>query len=277
MLFLDVFNICASVCILPAASEVQALLQDACATTTSPSSSNFWVLVAALRRFVDAEGGGVLPLEGSLPDMHASTQRYLDLQRMYRDKADADTAAMEQHVRHVLKEAGKGAHTIPASEIKRFCRHARHLRLVRTPPLAVAGDGGTAGSSTRADALRAALSSEESSGNASLHVLLRAADRFVERYQRFPGTFDAEQEEDVAQLKSLAGAILLESGVSGVGVCDDLVGEMVRFGAGEVQVVAAVVGAMASQEAIKLLTEQCVPLAGTLIYNGMQCTMSVMT
>ena len=60
------------------------------------------------------------------------------------------------------------------------------------------------------------------------------------------------------------------------GVSDDLVGEVVRCGAGELHVVAAVVGAIASQEAIKLITGQYVPVGGTLIYNAMSCTSSVL-
>ena len=116
-------------------------------------SPDFWVLVAALKRFIEREGQGQLPLEvrcccaapaalvpaapyatdvlhpaapacalsavhlpsvaahachpllhlllilpprlawlilqGSIPDMHASTQQYLELQRVYRARADA--------------------------------------------------------------------------------------------------------------------------------------------------------------------------------------------
>lgn len=50
---------------------------------------------------------------------------------------------------------------------------------------------------------------------------------------------------------------------------------MCRCAAGELHVVAAVVGAVAAQEAIKLITRQYVPVAGTLIYNAMACTTSV--
>jgi hypothetical protein len=63
----------------------------------SLQSPDFWVLVAALRRFIEGEGSGQLPLEGSIPDMHASTQQYLELQRIYRAKADAgDTDCFTQ-------------------------------------------------------------------------------------------------------------------------------------------------------------------------------------
>ena len=52
-------------------------------------------------------------------------------------------------------------------------------------------------------------------------------------------------------------------------------GEMCRFGAGELHCVAAVMGGLASQEAIKLITRQFVPVAGTLIYNAMASTTSL--
>lgn len=65
------------------------------------------------------------------------------------------------------------------------------------------------------------------------------------------------------------------AGSAAGGVSDDLVGEMCRCAAGELHAVAAVVGAIAAQEAIKLLTGQFVPVEGALIYNAMACTTSV--
>jgi amyloid beta precursor protein binding protein 1 len=52
-------------------------------------------------------------------------------------------------------------------------------------------------------------------------------------------------------------------------------GEMCRFGAGELHCLGAIVGGMAAQEAIKLVTHQFVPLAGVLVYNAMSSTSSV--
>ncbi len=52
--------------------------------------------------------------------------------------------------------------------------------------------------------------------------------------------------------------------------------EMVRFGASELHVVAAIMGGMAAQEAIKLITQQFVPFSGVLLYNAMGSTTSVL-
>ena len=59
-------------------------------------------------------------------------------------------------------------------------------RLVRWRSLAEETEAG----SCRGEALRSALSAEDTADNAALYVLLRAADRFYETYQRYPGAYD---------------------------------------------------------------------------------------
>lgn len=67
------------------------------------------------------------------------------------------------------------------------------------------------------------------------------------------------------------------SAVATAGGCAGCAGEVCRFGGSEVHCMGAIVGGMAAQEAIKLLTHQFVPLAGTLIFNsmGLQSSSSV--
>ena len=51
---------------VPAASEVRSILEDD-AASVSKESDNYWVLTAALRRYVDNEGKGQLPIEVCMP------------------------------------------------------------------------------------------------------------------------------------------------------------------------------------------------------------------
>ena len=51
--------------------------------------------------------------------------------------------------------------------------------------------------------------------------------------------------------------------------------DRVRYGACEIHTVAAFMGGIASQEAIKILTRQYVPLHQTFIYNGLQSVSGV--
>lgn len=139
-------------------SEVVALLADDAAQVT-PKSDDFWVLVAALRAFVGwdeqqqgsagavtstsgggGSGGGLrsggggrclrpLPLEGSIPDMTSTTDLYLQLQRLYRDKAEADVAALAGHVRTILASLGRDKESISTEAIRHFAKNARNLQV----------------------------------------------------------------------------------------------------------------------------------------------------
>lgn len=86
----------------------------------------------------------------------------------------------------------------------------------------------------------------------------------------------SELEEDVALLKATVGSITADASVGTATVSDDLIEEMVRFGASELHVVAAIMGGIGAQEIIKFITRQFVPVAGTLIYNAMASTTSVL-
>ncbi|CAI5523815.1 unnamed protein product [Closterium sp. Naga37s-1] len=257
----------------PIGSELQAMFTDA-AMQLSHASSDFWVLAAALKLFVEKEGEGDLPVDGAIPDMHSLTDFYVALQRIYLSKADADVAAVQRHVSDLLKSIGRDPASIPLATVKLFCKNARNLRVVRFKPLS---EEFGAGAPACIPTLQRLMSSPDGS-HAALYVLLRGADHFYSQFHRYPGSFPGDvDDDDVARLKSLAGTIVSGGGSpsQSPSIPDDLTAEMCRFGASELHCVAAVIGGVASQEAIKLITKQFVPVSGTLIYNGISQSSSV--
>lgn len=44
--------------------------------------------------------------------------------------------------------------------------------------------------------------------------------------------------------------------------------EIVRYGGGELHTISALIGGVAAQEAVKIITHQYVPMNNTYIYNG---------
>ncbi|OAE19011.1 hypothetical protein AXG93_2839s1060 [Marchantia polymorpha subsp. ruderalis] len=192
--------------------ELLAALNDRCAELDS-LSSEFWIMVAALKQFLENEGQGEPPLDGSVPDMHSFTEYYIRVQKVYQARAEADAAAVEERVYRYPK-------------ISEEC-------------------------SSRAGTEFQKLLAAEDNSNAALYVLLRAVDRFAATYKRYPGVFDSEIEDDICQLKSTAADVLNDIGSSGASIPDDLVSEICRFGAAELHCVAAVVGGIAAQESIK--------------------------
>jgi NEDD8-activating enzyme E1 regulatory subunit len=55
----------------------------------------------------------------------------------------------------------------------------------------------------------------------------------------------------------------------------DLATEYVRYGQAEIHTIASIVGGVASQEAVKLITGQYVPMNNTYFYNGIASTAGV--
>lgn len=307
------FHVWAEKGLLP--SETRSILYDPMALNLTSDSDDFWIVAAALRIFYEAEKQ--LPLEGSIPDMHALTDLYLRLQRLYRDKAESDVLKVESIVSSLLASIGRSgsnqnndSETTPLPSpssvpprttlkdtIRLMCKHSRNLRVVRWPSLALEASGGVASftSSLTKSLNLGGESSDARQQAASLYVLFKAADRFFASHGRYPGAYHEDiqpgdvievvRDEDIPVLKSLASGVLADLGVhpgsaaggggGGSMISDDLFMEMCRFGAGELHVVASIVGGMASQEAIKIITRQFTPAHGTLIYNGIECTTTV--
>ena len=252
-------------------------------------NENFWVLAGALRLFRDRTGE--LPLEGSLPDMAATTDQYVALQRVYASKAAADASAVMALVQELLALRGRDPSEISPATVARFCRNSRGLQVARYPPIRPPADAAPSGPSASpatpdssekeekqadGDALRALLRAEDTLAPASLYVALQAAEAFVRRHGRHPGCFQggaeasggdasaADLEEDVALLKQLVGA-------DAEGLQEDYLQEVVRAGGTQLHTAGALLGGIVAQEAIKLLTLTFVPQRGTLVWDGIAC------
>ncbi|KAK9133413.1 hypothetical protein Scep_012941 [Stephania cephalantha] len=203
------------------------------------TSSDFWVMVGALKsqlsEFISCDD--VLDYCFSaigelLYDLcQLSCRCYVNLQKIYQAKAEADFLAVEQQYRPIEEEFNSPS--LP--EMQKYLNDED----CRWLPIAI-----------------------------GFYILLRAVDRFAANYNRFPGIFDGELDEDIPSLKATAQAILNDLGCNGSTLMEDLTNDMCRYGGAELHAVAAFVGGVASQEAIKLITKQFVPMTGTFIFNG---------
>lgn len=87
-------------------------------------------MVRALRSFVE-QGDGTLPLPGSLPDMKALSATYVQLQKLYRQKASKDLATFKLLLTDVLNQVNLPLDAISPEEIESFVKHASFLKLIR--------------------------------------------------------------------------------------------------------------------------------------------------
>lgn len=223
-------------------------------TEIGPGSSNFWIIAHAIKVFHDTHG--VLPLPGSLPDMKATSEGYIKLQNIYKTKARNDVAEVKQTVHQLLetKVNRSDPSTIPDTEIEAFCKNASHVRVLTNPEATFIPSLRLMNSDPK---LLAALPSIVENDWEGLFPIFLALNTFnipsstPVDYQSLSS--DPETQENIT--KAIA--------------------EVERVAGGELHNVSSVLGGMVAQEAIKLITRQYVPVAGTCVFDGVRSKVGV--
>ena len=260
--------------------EVSAILMDPCCSNISANATSsapgFWVAMRALRDFV--EQNGALPLTGSIPDMTSGSATYLALQHAFQKRAAIDIATVSARVAELVAEHG----CTPLTEeyIKMVCKNAYNLRVKRfssvekeytegwARPLAPLLDGSQSFTG-------------EADPNALFYLMLRASEKFVTAHGRHPGDVSGGAPADdipllLAELKALLtpDCGLGEAYIGAVMAVGEstYVPEMCRVGGAELHTTGATLGGMVSQELIKVLTTQFVPVDGGFLMNMLDNT-----
>lgn len=266
----------------------QQVIDDPKAAVITRDTPHFWILVRALRDFMAAEGAGNLPVSSAIPDMISEPKHYVALKEIYRAKSAEDVSIMEKHVARILTEAGRPAEEISREQIEYFVTNVRCARVIRTRSLEQEYTADLPVDSIKSDIEEHGYLMEER--NASLpeemHVptphnihwyfALRAAHAFHAAHKRFPGQKGADGKEpdleaDVAELVALQTRLLNHIGLD-VPVEKPCLEEITRQAGTEIHNVAAFIGGVASQEALKLLVGQFVPINNTFLHNAMHCS-----
>lgn len=96
-------------------------------TLASPITAQtppFFILLAALKKFTELPPH-VLPLTSTLPDMKADTRNYIQLQKMYKDQADADKQQVKAFVNELV-----GEDVIPETMLDVFVKNVHQLKVL---------------------------------------------------------------------------------------------------------------------------------------------------
>ena len=316
-------------------SHIQTLLQQAeeglQQKNTNAALAEFVLLLRALSRFVEtqqtATSGGQPPLTGSVPDLTASTQAYVELQTVYRKQAQVEFGQFHECLQH---EHAKQQHEVPLPSqetIDAFVQNIAKLSLIDYGPgrsLAdewhnLVGSSSGAPNTVSSTLIESMDDMVEEAGGASLdndeeqiqklqyqldmmplvwYLAYQACNLFFDQHQRYPGTSLESNDtssyetdapiveqllEQVAHHYGLAHYFAMSksdqdqdtpmtdhSTIPKVKVCTDKIAlEACRYGNAEIHNIAAIVGGVASQEAVKLITGHYAPLEhSTYVYNG---------
>lgn len=207
---------------------------------------------------------GRCPIAGVLPDMHADTTQYVWLQRAYAEAAEADVHA----VKALLSK--------PVSDnlLRRACRHCRDLDLLKMRSLA---------DELQSPDLSAVDVDEDGDDPKTIdqapvlwYLALRAADRFTLKRKRWPNSADPDDVHDLATDLAVLGAGLSTKYAAPAAWLAHA-HDIARFQNVEVHATAAVVGAVAAQEAIKIISRIYRPLNHTFLFNAINASAAVIS
>ncbi|KAF2143667.1 uncharacterized protein K452DRAFT_224574 [Aplosporella prunicola CBS 121167] len=261
-----------------ASSAVREVFESEECKNLTKESASFWLIAHAMSIFYKKHSQ--LPLPGSLPDMKAQSADYITLQNVYKSKARADLTEVASIV-HDLQMQIQYPSPIPEKEIEAFCKNAGHIKLVRGRPFQLnpfQWDKETASN------LAGWMGLQNPESLFLLYVALQAWDGL-----RLPGAQDANLEIDIANMKKLArqilGAFLKEVGDKDetgeprdvdYNALEEYCQELTRAGGAELHNISALVGGIVSQEVIKVITKQYIPVDNTCLFDGVRSRSSVL-
>ncbi|KAF3905068.1 hypothetical protein AA313_de0208398 [Arthrobotrys entomopaga] len=250
-------------------SSTKAVFEDEKCKSLTSSSANFWIIARAVKDFTEGKNGGLLPLPGALPDMKAESKDYITLQNVFKSKARADLAQVLEIVKSLLKELEKEEGSISEDEVETFCKHAGYIKLIRGRSLKEEYE-----SSPNAKKI-----SNEISDPASLihyYLGLRAYEAFISnesnRKRIAPGVEDSAVESDAVRLNKHVVELLDKLSITHseelLEATSKAIGEIVRVGGGELHNISSLAGGIVSQEIIKVITKQYIPMNNTVVFDG---------
>jgi amyloid beta precursor protein binding protein 1 len=247
-------------------SNIREIFEMEQCTDLSATSDNFWIIASALKAFHAKHG--VLPLPGSVPDMKAKSADYIALQNIYKTKARQDVDEVLSTVRSI--EAQLGNRTVPVTEkeVEVFSKNASHVKVIRgrlVPQISP-----KAGQTLKT--IRNSFGNPDSA--IAKYVAFEALDIIVDGIQNghLPSTAlddDATWNATIERLFTTIAegddsAVEAESRERVLKAAQ----ELRRTEGGELHNISSLTGGLVSQEALKVLTRQYVPLDNTCIFDG---------
>ncbi|EFP77810.2 uncharacterized protein PGTG_03766 [Puccinia graminis f. sp. tritici CRL 75-36-700-3] len=263
-------------------THVEELFNDSHCEKLPWFDGRFWLLVKSLREFVARDPSHRLPLSGVLPDMKSDTKNYIKMQAIYRQKAAEDLKAFKEIVNQLAESIEDVDEDEPQSEsghyhdppqldlysemVETFVKNSAHIRVIR---------GRRYGSDVSKDFVakfQRECEPENEETTATWYLAFEALSAYRTAHQgEYPGIRKGQEEEDERKLSSIAHAKLKAHGLGEAGVPEKLqqaLKEMVRSAGSELPHISSLVGGLVSQEVIKLITRQYIPMNGTCIYDG---------
>ncbi|EPX73861.1 NEDD8 activating enzyme [Schizosaccharomyces octosporus yFS286] len=233
-------------------SNVMEVLQDEKSQDVNENSTDFWILCHALRRFYEERG--TLPLLGTIPDMHSHTQRYLTIKHLYNEKFLADFGILKSYVQRALQCQKRPEDDIPDVVIKRFCKNVLNIKICRYKSIQEEFEF--------PNDLDTLLSDESSL--LPWYLAFRISEQLFSCHPH--ASLEKESPIVKCELNNLFEKYSLKEKYKEKVL--ECIEELSRASGLEIHPVSSLIGGIAAQEAIKILTKHYLPINHTCIFDG---------
>lgn len=211
----------------------------------------FWVYVAALKAFV-AENKYQLPLPGNLPDMTSKTSNYVKLQSIYQRKAMEDRRRFSEKLLEKLVQVGLSEQDINKDMVTSFCKNAAFLYVSKGQILQY--------SENLLKELKSTIRNDTEQSSLVAYFGILALHKWSEK--KLSGDFDSYVDlfKYMFSLEALSGNTI------------DTLKELFFHNTSSYHNICSLMGGIAGQEVLKILTQQYIPLDNLFIFNGVTST-----
>ena len=250
--------------------ETSKLFNDISLKNLSSTSNPFWYLVAALSEFVKLYS--ILPHPGTLQDFHTDTQTYVYLKSLYKDKSRIDSDVFKNLLKQVLSKFNKNIEELfTEDDINTFIKNSSNLKVIKGTKIS---DELT---TPNKEKIINGLSDEFNNESFAIYVTFLAFDNFFIKNGRYAGDDPHSYDDDLTKLKEEVATLLKEKFNIDVVPSHviNVVGEFVRSAGSDLPTSAAFMGGLTSQEVIKVITNQYIPIENTCIVNLIKSTTMV--
>ena len=241
----------------------------------------FFLYFYALKKFYEKHNS--YPLCGIIPDMISNTNNFINLKKLYNTKAQNE----HKEMRDLITAEIKDNKNLSDNDKKCLDNLVNNLTLDQIDIVNILNKNWPQTSlfvypdnTEEEDGKNLDVDQIEENFqkiNFVWYLLFRASDKFEKKNGRFPGQKSEDFKKDVPELFNLLKEEYEKLSIKpdlGNELNEDNAFEFCRMGKGDVPPIISIVGSMTSQEIIKLITYEFETVNNTVIYDGINVTLS---
>ncbi|OWB77453.1 hypothetical protein B5S32_g1619 [[Candida] boidinii] len=222
----------------------------------------FWLLSKTLKNFIDSNNN-LIPLNGLIDDMESDTENYNNLKKLYTEKSLKDFQNFKEILSIELNKFNKSNNNnklinITDNEIKIFIKNSKFIEFEKNST-----DFKILLNSNLLDPLK---NNYKDLININIYLGFLAIENFYHEHNKFPSN-----SSDSAELRAIMISILCYYNINSFPEgLDKILDEFIRYKGLEIHNISSLIGGIASQEVIKILTNQYLQLDNCLTFDGIR-------